>query len=91
MTPVLKAHEAAELLDCSVETINEKCAAGELPGVKFGRSWILPAEALVQRLNELAQATKRTPQRPAAVVEVLRTTPGAGRRRPPPALPALGA
>lgn len=76
MIKVLKAAEAAELLDCEVATLCERAACGDLPAVKVGRSWIFPAEALERRLNELAteQAERRrTPRHPASQ----------GRRNPP--------
>lgn len=82
---VLKADEAAALLDCEVETVNARAAAGELPGLKVGRSWIFPVRALEDRLNEMAleeAAKRRAPVKPQAVSY----PPPSGRRRPPPSL-----
>lgn len=85
MLAVLKAEEAAALLDCEVETVNARAAAGELPGIKVGRSWIFPVRALEDRLNQMAveeAAKRRAPVTPQG----LSYPPPAGRRRPPPNL-----
>src|SRR5882672_7194055 len=53
---VLTKEQIAELLQCDVTTVEEKARNGELPGVKVGRSWVFPREAMLQRLNEMALA-----------------------------------
>lgn len=55
---VLSKEQVAALLQCDVLTVEEKCRNGELPGVKVGRSWVFPREALLQRLNEMALARR---------------------------------
>ena len=80
MLDVLKADAVAELLDCEVETLNMRALSGDLPGLKFGRSWVFPVAALEARLNELAvdeAAARRAPKQPVLV---------AVRRRGPPSL-----
>lgn len=59
--------EAAVILDCQPETAVERIVSGELPGIKFGRSWILPRDAFSQRLNEIAleESAQRRKQREA--------------------------
>lgn len=54
--PVLTAEEVATLLQCSTEVVAERTQAGELPGLRFGRGWIFPTDALLARLNEMAAA-----------------------------------
>ena len=54
MNDILNKTEVAALLDCEESTVEEKARTRELPGVKIGRSWIFPREALLQRLNALA-------------------------------------
>jgi len=54
MNEILTKDEVAALLDCEPTTIEEKARRRELPGLKIGRSWIFPKEALMQRLNEIA-------------------------------------
>lgn len=44
----------AALLGCDTDTAAERLNSGDLPGLKFGRGWIIPAEALHARLNEKA-------------------------------------
>ena len=51
---ILTRDEVAALLDCEPKTVEMKVRAGELPGVKFGRSWVFPRDALMQRLNDMA-------------------------------------
>jgi excisionase family DNA binding protein len=53
-TDILDADAVAALLRCDVGTVEEKTRRGVLPAVKFGRSWIYPRAALMQRLVELA-------------------------------------
>lgn len=54
MPETLTVEQVAELLLCDKETAAERLNRGELPGLKFGRSWIVPSAAFFQRLNELA-------------------------------------
>ena len=53
--------QAAELLGCTPATVEDRLRDGTLPGVQFGRSWRIPADALAERLRELAleQAAQR--------------------------------
>ena len=51
---ILNEQGAAELLDCSTETVQEKARNGELPAVKYGRSWVFPRQALLDVLNRKA-------------------------------------
>lgn len=67
MNDILNKTEVAALLDCEESTVEEKARTRELPGVKIGRSWIFPREALLQRLNALALERAERPQ-PAAVL-----------------------
>lgn len=108
-TPVAEGHtltieQAAEVLQCDTDTAAVRFNSGELPGVKFGRRWVIPAPAFFRRLNELAleEAERRRKEmadvRAAAGARartpqaIAITTPPAtrGRRRQPlPNLPAL--
>lgn len=54
MAEVMTVDQIAEVLLCDKETVAEKLNRGELPGLKFGRSWIVPVASFYQRLNELA-------------------------------------
>lgn len=68
---ILTVDLAAELLLCEPLTVQAKAAAGELPGLKLGRSWVFPREALMSTLNAqaLAQAAARAkPATPKAVL-----------------------
>ena len=91
------ADQAAELLGCSVKTVEEWARTGVLPGIQPGRGWVFPAGALAQRLDELAleQAAKRRKPddkpAPAAVAVKTADKPRRGRQaRPLPTLVAVG-
>lgn len=96
-TEAYSLEEATEILDCSQETTVARINAGDLPGLKFGRGWIIPKDAFRQRLNEIAliEAQERRKQRQAATVstkaiKAAQGTPKKPGRTPrlPPALPA---
>lgn len=108
-TPVAEGHtltieQAAEVLQCDTDTAAVRFNSGELPGVKFGRRWVIPAPAFYRRLNELAleESERRRTElaRERAAAEARTNAPQAftakvqpsqrGRRRQPlPALPIL--
>jgi hypothetical protein len=101
---LVKSTELAELIDCSPERINTLAAAGELPGLKLGRSWVFPIDALSIALNDLAikNANSRKTE-PVSVIDGLalkgeamtaikkadKAAAAAPRRRAPPPLEAL--
>jgi excisionase family DNA binding protein len=59
--------QVADLLGCTEEIVVERINAGELPGAKFGRGWVIPADALRVRLNEIAlEHAKNRRQGPAS-------------------------
>lgn len=111
LTPVaegqtLTIEQAADVLQCDTDTAAVRFNTGELPGVKFGRRWVIPAPAFFRRLNELAleeaerRRTQLAAERAAAAArakapQALTTAtpqPRPGRRRQPiPTLPALPA
>lgn len=93
MNEILKAEEVAKLLCCDDNTIEEKARQGKLPGLKFGRGWVFPRDALIETINQMAKQeaeTRRTgkPTQPAAIA----TTPNNRRTgKQPPKLPSLAA
>jgi excisionase family DNA binding protein len=82
--PVQTPESAAALLRCSPKTIEERLRAGDLPGEKFGEGWILPTEALLRRVNEIAieRMAERRKQPEKASLQLV----GKPARRAPPAL-----
>lgn len=52
---ILTVDDLAALLACDRETAAARLTSGDLPGVKVGRSWIIPRQALFERLNEKAR------------------------------------
>ena len=79
---ILNKDQVAHLLDCEPSTVEEKACNHELPGVKIGRSWLFPRQALLQRLNEMALA-KLEPATPEGIIIPRQRSKG------PPALPPL--
>lgn len=62
---ILTVDDLAELFACDKETAAARLTSGDLPGVKVGRGWIVPRQALFERLNEKAReeaAIRRTQQ-----------------------------
>ena len=53
---MLSVEVVAEELECGPEQVIEELKAGVLPGLKFGRGWIIPRAAFIQTVNELALA-----------------------------------
>ena len=89
-------NEVATILGCEAETAVERIISGDLPGLKIGRSWIVPREAFSQCLNELAlrEAQERRKALSAGKVagNAIKTAQGAAKRpgrqaRNPPPLP----
>lgn len=59
---IYTAQQLAELLGCDKETAEARIQQGDLPGVKFGKGWIVPRQAFIERVNEMAKeeaATRR--------------------------------
>ncbi len=54
MQEILTIDQVADVLLCDKDTAAACLNSGELPGLKFGRSWVIPAVSFYQRLNELA-------------------------------------
>ena len=54
-TEICTAQGLATLLGCDKETAEERIRSGDLPGTKFGKGWIIPRQALMERLNEKAR------------------------------------
>lgn len=53
---ILTVDDLAKLFSCDKETAAARLTCGDLPGVKVGRGWVIPRQALLERLNEKAQA-----------------------------------
>ena len=83
MNDILTDEQVAELLHCHVQTVQEWTRVGKLPGIKPGRSWIYPRQALLDALNEMARAKPESNVRTLAVAQ--RGKP----RKVPPLLPVI--
>ena len=83
---VLSSEQVAEMLLCDVTTVHEQSLKGNLPGLKFGRAWCFPTDALAARLSELALAEA---ERRRATGKALGVSVGKKQQRVPPPLPQL--
>ncbi len=55
-TEIYTIKDVTALLGCDEDTAAQRIIAGDLPGTKFGRGWIVPRQAFIERLNEKARA-----------------------------------
>lgn len=94
MDEVLTIEQVAALLACEITTVAEHLRSGLLPGLKFGRQWVVPARAFFERVNALAheQAAARRDGHVRAGKPLAYLVPPVAvgkRRRVPPVLPSL--
>jgi excisionase family DNA binding protein len=95
MQTIFTTLQVSELLKCHKQTVEDLLRRGELPGIKIGRAWLVPSDALNLRLTELALSESEsrrnrhtTPTQPLALL--LSTESRRGRQRAvPPKLPDL--
>lgn len=80
--PVLSVEQVAEMFACTEETVRERAARGDLPGVKLGRDWRFPAAALYEAVSKLAIDEAARRRAPTAVATKARA------RKAPPVLPS---
>lgn len=83
MNDILSPAEAAALLCCEPETVNEKLNRGELPGVRFGRGWAIPRTALLETINELARKNIAVRMAPTPIASLPVSLRGKRRIEPP--------
>lgn len=90
---VMYVDQVAKLCDCETSTIEEATRERRFPGVKLGRSWVYPRDAVLAALNSqaLANVAPAAPAPgPANAVKPLQLVPvakKAPRRRSPAPLP----
>ena len=84
---LLTVEQVAAMFDCSTETIELETRERRLPGLKLGRSWRYPRQALMRVLNERAIADmEHKAEQPPGVTPLPEAR--RGRRQKPPQLPA---
>lgn len=74
LDPILQVPQVAELLKCSRRTVEERTRNGDLPGIKYGESWVYPTQALLAVVNQQALQNVEPVQRRALAAQV-RTPP----------------
>ncbi|MCM2348126.1 MAG: helix-turn-helix domain-containing protein [Acidovorax soli] len=94
MDEVLNIEQVAALLSCDATTVAEHLRRGLLPGLKFGRHWVVPARAFFERVNALAHeqaAARRDESKRARTPLAYQVQPvtGGKRGRVRPVLPSL--
>lgn len=82
LAPFMGPEEAASLLRCTQRTIEDRLRSGDLPGEKFGEGWIIPTQALLLRVNEIATEKMRE-RRQVKPVGLVKVQSKDGGRRPP--------
>ncbi len=73
MNPILTAQEVAQLLCCSVKTIENHARAGSIPGAKFGDGWVFASELVIEAVKAISQqeaSARAQPQRKAKGIKV---------------------
>ncbi len=86
MSETIGSDECAALLRCTPEQVEEMARAGDIPGLKIGRSWLFMRSDLLAYLAEKAreEAQERRAKRQPTVMSIIKP-----RRRVPPLLPSL--
>ena len=82
MNPILSAQEVADLLYCSVKTVENHARAGTIPGAKFGDGWVFVSELVIEAVKTISQqeaAERARPHRKAKGIKVMENT----LRKPP--------
>jgi excisionase family DNA binding protein len=82
MNPILNAQQVADLLGCSVKTVENHARAGHIPGTKFGDGWVFASDLVIEAVKTISQreAEERTqPHRKAKAFKVMENQ----RRKPP--------
>jgi excisionase family DNA binding protein len=85
MTDTIDSEECAALLRCTPEQVEELARAGEIPGLKIGRSWLFVRVDLLDYLAQKAreEAAERRARRQPGVTPI---SAKPKRRQPPPLL-----
>ncbi len=82
MNPIMNAQEVAQLLGCSIKTVENHARAGSIPGTKFGDGWIFASDLVIEAVKAISQqeaAERAQPQRKAKGFKVLENA----KRKPP--------
>ncbi len=81
------SEDCAKILRCTPEQVEELARAGEIPGLKLGRSWLFVRGDLLAYLAEKAREEallRRSKRQPTALTPDIKP-----RRRQPPTLPVV--
>jgi len=87
MSETIDSNECADLLRCTADQVEELARAGDIPGLKLGRSWLFMRSDLLSYLAEKArsEAQERRAKRQPNVTAIKQPS----RRQSPPLLQAL--
>lgn len=88
---IITSAEVAELLSCTEEQAEELTRKGEIPGTKFGRSWLYVRSDLLAYIAERArkEAQERRENKLLGRAGMQAASPIKQKRRTPPVLPVL--
>ena len=79
---IMTVEQAADMLMCDKHRISERLQDGDIPGTKFGRSWVIPTRAFFDRLNQLAVEEAKQRRVGANTTGVVKAEPPKKRGRP---------
>ena len=87
MSDTIGSDDCAKLLFCTPELAEEMARAGDIPGLKIGRSWVFVRSDLLAYLAERAraEAQERRAKRQPNVAPITQKP----RRRQAPSLPSI--
>ena len=82
MNPIMNSQQVADLLGCSIKTVENHARAGTLPGAKFGDGWVFSYDLVIETVKAISQqeaAERAQPQRKAKGFKVMENN----RSKPP--------
>jgi hypothetical protein len=82
LKPILDTQETADLLHCSVRSVENHARSGRLPGVKFGEGWIFSSELIVETVKKLSLEEAEKRSKPVKPFGVFVGTPKRKRKLP---------
>lgn len=82
LNAIINSEQVANLLGCSVKTVENHARAGTIPGAKFGDGWVFVSELVIEAVKTISQqqaAERAQPQRRAKGFKVMENN----QRKPP--------
>lgn len=81
MSQILNSTQVADLLGCSIRTVEDHARSGTLKGTKFGDSWIFLSDMVIEDIRIKCEAEAEQRKKPAKSVSSLVQLPVKNNRR----------